>query len=113
MPSLTVQLNQKLRSLLNELKQSFQAEYGNRLVKMILFGSQARGDAIEGSDIDVLVVLCGEVTPSVEILRTEEIVGDISLKYDEVLSCLFMAETRFLNHRNLLLHNIHSDGIVI
>ncbi|HLG16404.1 MAG TPA: nucleotidyltransferase domain-containing protein [Blastocatellia bacterium] len=33
---------------------------------MILFGSQARGDAATGSDIDVLVVLRGEVRPGLE-----------------------------------------------
>ena len=63
----------------SELKQSFQTEPGDRLVKMVLFGSQARGDAEAGSDIDVLVVLQGEVVPSVEIFKTEVIVGDLSL----------------------------------
>ncbi len=113
MQSPTLSLNEKLRSLLTELKQRFQAEYGERLVNMILFGSQARGDAEAGSDIDVLVVLQGDVIPSIEIFKTEVIVGDISLKYDEVLSCLFMAETRFLTEHNLLLNNIQADGIAI
>ena len=61
----------------------------------------------------VLVVLQGDVIPSIEIFKTEVIVGDISLKYDEVLSCLFMAETRFLTEHNLLLNNIQADGIAI
>jgi uncharacterized protein len=113
MRSTTLALNPKLRSLLSELKQALQSEYGDRLVNVILFGSQARGEAIEGSDIDVLIVLRGEVSASVEIFRTEAIVGDISLKYDEVLSCLFMAETRFLNHKNSLLRSIQKDGILL
>jgi uncharacterized protein len=96
-----------------DLKQELQNEYGDRLVNVILFGSQARGEAIEGSDVDVLVVLRGEVTPSVEIFRTEAIVGDLCLKYDAVLSCLFMAETRFLTHQNSLLSSIQRDGITL
>jgi predicted nucleotidyltransferase len=37
--------------------------YGPRFDRLLLFGSQARGDAAEGSDVDVLVVLHGEVQP--------------------------------------------------
>jgi uncharacterized protein len=80
MQSLALSRNEKLRSILNELKQSFQAEYSDRLVSVILFGSQARGEAVEESDIDVLIVLRGEVTASIEIFRTEAIVGDLSLR---------------------------------
>jgi uncharacterized protein len=113
MQSLTLSLNEKLRSLLAELKQALQSEYGDRLVNVILFGSQARGEAVEESDVDVLVILRGEVTPSVEIFRTEAIVGDLSLKHNEVLSCLFIAETRFRNHKNALLNSIQKDGIIL
>lgn len=48
----------------------------------MLFGSYARGDAEPGSDIDVLVVLHGDVNPGEEIARTGEMVADISLRYD-------------------------------
>jgi len=48
----------------------FEEIYGDRLVKMVLFGSQARGEADADSDIDVLVVLKGEVNPGEEIKRT-------------------------------------------
>jgi len=37
---------------------------------MVLFGSQARGDAESGSDIDVLGMLKGAVSPCEEIART-------------------------------------------
>jgi predicted nucleotidyltransferase len=50
-------MNDELTPLLAELRCRFEALYGERLVQMILFGSQARGDAEPGSDIDVLIVL--------------------------------------------------------
>jgi predicted nucleotidyltransferase len=65
-------MNKKLTAILAELRRRFEALYGARLVQMLLFGSQARGDAEPGSDIDVLVVLRGEVSPCEEIARTEE-----------------------------------------
>ena len=41
--------------------------YGDRLVQLVLCGSQARGNAEPGSDIEVLVVLWGEVNAGQEI----------------------------------------------
>jgi predicted nucleotidyltransferase len=76
-----------MKSALAELRRRFEALYGERLVQMILFGSQARGDAEPGSDIDVLVVLRGEVSPCEEIARTIEDVADVSLYHNEVVSC--------------------------
>jgi predicted nucleotidyltransferase len=50
-----------IRAVLSDLENQLRALYGQRLVRLVLFGSQARGDADEGSDIDVLVVLGGPV----------------------------------------------------
>jgi predicted nucleotidyltransferase len=46
-----------IRKLLHELKQGLVELYGERLKGVYLFGSYARGDFEEGSDLDVLVVL--------------------------------------------------------
>lgn len=72
-----------------ELRQALQALYGDHLVRIVLFGSQARGDEEQGSDIDALVVLNGAVSPGKEIARTGQITADLSLKYDVVISCTF------------------------
>jgi predicted nucleotidyltransferase len=49
-----------LRVILGELRRRLTAIYGDRLAKMVLYGSQARGDAGPDSDIDVMVVLRGK-----------------------------------------------------
>ncbi|MBD2777394.1 nucleotidyltransferase domain-containing protein [Iningainema sp. BLCCT55] len=38
-------MNEKLQVILRQLRTRFEEIYGDRLVKMVLFGSQARGDA--------------------------------------------------------------------
>lgn len=105
--------NLKIQIILQELKRSLQIAYKKRLTQIILFGSQARNEAVSGSDIDILIVLKGEVKASDEILKTGGIVADLSLKYDEVVSCLFMTESRFLHHNSMLLRNIRLEGITI
>ena len=79
---------------------------------MVLFGSQARGDAKFCSDIDVLVVLKGTVNPGEEIKRTSQVVAELSLEHDEVISRLFVDEHRFTHYNSPLLQNIRREGIV-
>jgi predicted nucleotidyltransferase len=106
-------MNDKLTNILAELRRRFEALYGERLVQMILFGSQARGDAVPGSDIDVLIVLKDPVQPGEEIDRTIDTVADLSLQHNEVISCVFMGEERFTHRYGPLLRNIRREGIRI
>ena len=58
-----------IEGILHELKAGLRDLYGDRLVSVILYGSYARGEATEDSDIDVAVVLKGEFAPGREIDR--------------------------------------------
>lgn len=106
-------MNKKLQTMLTELRRRFEALYGKRLVRMVLFGSQARGDADPGSDIDVLVVLKGFVSPCEEIARTINDVADLSLEHNEVVSCVFVSEQQFDQERSPLLLNVRREGVAV
>ncbi len=106
-------MNDRTQAVLAELRQRLQKLYGPRLVRMVLFGSRARGDAKPGSDIDVLVVLRGPANPGIEIARTGSIIADICLRLDEVVSCVFMDEERFVRRSGPLLRNIRREGVAI
>ncbi len=101
------------QAILNDLRQRLTELYGHRLDNLLLFGSQARGDAAEGSDVDVLVVLHGEVQPGEEIRRTGKIVAEISLANDLVISCAFVSSRRFMAEKSPFLLNIRREGIPI
>jgi len=101
----------KVREILADLRRRFEALYGPRLVQMVLYGSQARSDAEPGSDIDVLVVLSGEVDPCREIKRTIDGVVAVSSAYDEVVACCFVSEAEYAHERSPLLINVRRDGI--
>jgi uncharacterized protein len=106
-------INDKLKNILNELRSHFEKLYDSRLVTMVLYGSQARGDAHPDSDIDLLVVLKAPVQAGGEIDRTLQIVADLSLQNDEVISCQFMNEEKFTNYQGPLLRNIRKEGIAL
>ena len=104
-------MNTRINNILDELHVHLKRLYGERLIDLILYGSHARGDMESGSDIDILVILHGDVLPMDEIKRTGGIVSRISLKYNEVISCLFMDEERYLHRNGPLLRNIRKEGI--
>lgn len=87
--------------------------YGDRLIQLILYGSQARGDATSESDIDVLVVLNGVVNPGDEVARTGELIADLSLSYGVVISCVFISGDRYLTGQSPLLLNVRREGVNI
>ena len=67
--------------LLRALRMALQDLYGDRLHSVVLYGSYARGEAAEGadSDVDILVVLKGDVNPWKESERMSKRGYDIQL----------------------------------
>jgi predicted nucleotidyltransferase len=106
-------MGERLRGLLAEMRWSFEALYGPRLVGLVLYGSQARGDAEPGSDIDVLVVLKGPVQVGEEIRRSGGITADLSLQNNVVISRIFVSEDRFEREQSPLLINVRREGIPV
>ena len=102
-----------VKTIIPEIHATLASIYGNRLVKLLLYGSQARGDADSGSDIDVLVVLNGQVNAFEEISRVSEATSRLSLAYDTAISCLFMQEERYLHENSPLMMNIRREGVAI
>ena len=78
---------------------------------IILFGSVARGDDNEESDIDILIVspIASEIKPAIH-----KIAIDIILEKDEVISPRLMTEEQFNQMDEYpFLNNVLKEGIVI
>jgi predicted nucleotidyltransferase len=104
-------MEQRVKDILKTLESRFRTRYGSRLVRLIAYGSHARGEAGPQSDIDVLVVLRGEVVPGLEISRTSKDVADLSLKNNAVIVCVFVSEKAYETERSPLLLNVRREGI--
>ncbi|NIU00699.1 MAG: nucleotidyltransferase domain-containing protein [Nitrosopumilaceae archaeon] len=106
-------MNPDIQNILDELRKGLERLYEEKLHRILLFGSYARGESQEGSDIDVLIVLKNDFNPAEEISRTGEITASLSLKYNFVISCIFISKDRFENEGSPLLLNVRREGIAI
>ncbi len=85
-------MDHPIEDILQELRAALEALYGPRLKRLVLYGSHARGEATDDSDIDVMVVLEGQVRPGEEIRRMGWIRTRLNLKYEHLLSLLPLSE---------------------
>jgi predicted nucleotidyltransferase len=99
------------KSLLAELKTGFSALYGQRLKAVILFGSYARGDYNNNSDLDVMIVLDDFKRYWDELVRSAELASDLSLKYNVTISRTIMKEEQWKQGDLPVLRNIRAEGI--
>lgn len=103
----------KIKELLEEFKKEIEKLYGDRLKQIILYGSHARGDFTEESDIDLLIVLKGKVVPGKEIDRMIDIITEINLKYGMLISIYPVSEEDYKKVNSPLLINVRREGISV
>ena len=101
----------KIRKLMKELKEGLVRIYGDRLKGVYLYGSYARGDYRQGSDVDVMILLKDYKNYFEELRRSTELASDISLEYDVAISRLIIKEVQWQESVMPLVRNIHKDGM--
>lgn len=100
------------RDSLATFRQWLTDRFGARLREVVLFGSRARGEGSEDSDLDVLVVV--EDLTSSEAREVRYVVGDLLTRHGILVSPLAMSHHRFEQLRRRerrLAQEIARDGI--
>ncbi|QCS48357.1 nucleotidyltransferase domain-containing protein [Picosynechococcus sp. PCC 11901] len=103
--------NPNLSRILEQLRDHFQKNYQDNLVDIILFGSQARGDAAPDSDIDILVLLKNQFDSYQENKANSQFIADLCLQYDTVISCFLMNFETWQNTNNAFIRNVRQEGV--
>lgn len=101
----------ELREVLRRLGAGLKALYGDRYRGLVLYGSYARGEAREGSDVDLLLLLEGPVDTTEEIFRTSEITWPLSLEHDLVLTVMPLSTDEYRRAQGPFLKNVHREGV--
>jgi predicted nucleotidyltransferase len=80
----------------------------------ILYGSYARGEENEDSDIDILVLLTGmEVSPFTEIDRMGALIGRLNSKYNQLIILAPVQKEQFETFNFPIYKSIKKEGIWI
>lgn len=108
-PSLAI----PIRDILIELKEALQKRYGTKLKSIMLFGSYARGEQKDGSDIDIAIILEDFSHACIEIEHTGDIVSSLSLKFDTLISLVPIKEQDWHKRKTTLISNIKRDGVAL
>ena len=85
--------------------------YGARLKNIILYGSWARGQATEDSDIDLAIILAGDVAAGKEIDRIIDAITELNLSWGVLISVFPVSEKDYLTLNSPLLINLRREGI--
>lgn len=104
-------MKENIKPIIEEFKIRLRELYGKKLKNIILYGSWARGDAKEHSDIDLAVLLEGEVNQGREIDRMIEIITDLQLRYNTLISVYPVSMKNYTSINSPLLMNLHREGI--
>jgi len=101
----------RIKGILREFRAELEKLYGRRLKQVILYGSWARGEATKDSDIDLLIVLEGPVSPGKEIDRMIDTITEINLKHNELLAVYPVSEEDYTTVNSPLLLNARREGV--
>ena len=106
--------NEELMKVVNLLKKDLSDHFGARIERIILYGSYARGDYNEDSDVDIMVLL-----NDLPVREDEKFVDRLSFDYMYDYTVLFSIMLQVNIKYNIVLdfypyyQNIEKEGIMI
>ena len=106
-------MDEKVERILKEIKRYLKERYGNKIKKVILYGSYARGEATEDSDVDVLIVVSDDLDPKVVRRSLEPLIGEFYVRDLEIVTIFPVRESDFEHKQSDFLINVRKEGIPV
>ena len=108
--------NLQLKKLTSDMVQEYRRVYGKDIETILLFGSYARGDQRNDSDVDIVAIVHGERMDLQERLKEIwDVSVDIGLENDVVVSATVIPFDEFEMFKRILPYyiNIVKEGVEI
>lgn len=97
-----------------ELKASLRDLFEDRMDALILFGSHARQEATEASDIDFLLVLRDPtINPFREIGKASFVLNELLLRHGKVISLCATGRSTWTNPTKSFYQTVKAEGIPV
>ena len=100
-----------VRAALSELQAALQRLYGQDAPAIVVYGSHARRQAHVASDIDVLLLYSKPVRRGREIQRVSQILADLNLKRQVLISILPATLADYDNPGSPFWANVRQEGV--
>ena len=103
----------KILKILKLVKAHLEDTYGDGVIKVILYGSQARGDAHKDSDVDVAIVVKDALNPRAVERSLDELLWRVIVDDGELVATIAYRESIFEGPGSSHIQNIKAEGITI
>ena len=106
----------ELNAILREVAKAYQSAYGAEIVKILLYGSYARGDYTEESDIDIVAIVRGERRQLQDKLdQIWDRANELELEYETIISPTVIPYNEYERFREALPYyrNIKLEGVEV
>ena len=103
----------QLNNIANDIVREYRNVYGDRIDRIYLFGSYARGEATDQSDIDIAAIVHGDrLTLQDQLKMVWDAAADIGLDNDVVISPTVIPDDEFQQYKEILpfYRNINKEG---
>lgn len=100
---------------IKKFKERLKEVYKDNLKDVVLFGSAARDESTEQSDIDVLVVLADITNYEEELNKIFDIQREVEREYDDkiILSVILTTQDDYNTRLDPLYLNVKKEGITL
>ena len=112
-PAQTVGLDPAVEALLTQVRARLQGHYGARLAGVVLYGSVARRTEDPESDVDLLVLLRGELDYFRELRTLVEVLYPIQLDAERLISALPAVLEEYRAGSLQLYRNAAREGLAV
>lgn len=103
----------EVRDLIEEIKNFLVDRYDNRIKQVLVYGSFARGEATDGSDIDMAIIIDDSLNPEDVESELSDILFEILLDRKELVSVVAIPNSLFENYRSPFILTTKAEGVVI